>query len=157
MGGLEVTQPQYSRGYTAGYEETWQAVAETLEGLDISIREADKAEGKIETEWFYRESEKYMGLLHGGYWKERYKMHLQLVTRGDTTTVTIRSLAEEKRPGGTQAYRWKRMASSGEVEEFIFKEIGKSLTVRKGNESGSGLVKYILSFYVITAGLCPGD
>ncbi|MFN3466507.1 MAG: hypothetical protein ACK4WF_02270 [Candidatus Brocadiales bacterium] len=127
MGGLEATQPQYSRAYTAGHEEAWQGVMKTLEGLDIDIKKANKATGEIETRWFYRESERYMGLVHGGYWKERYKMHLTLAPGRDTTVVTIRSLVEEKRPGGTQAYRWTRKASTGEVEGLLFKEIDKVL------------------------------
>ncbi|HHT9155655.1 MAG TPA: hypothetical protein ACFYD5_07560 [Candidatus Tripitaka sp. YC43] len=131
MGGLEVAQPQYSRAYTVGYEEAWQGITKTLEGLEIDLKEANKATGEIETKWFLRQSEKVMGLAWGGYWKERYKMRLTLVSRGDTTVVTIRSLVEEKRPGGTQAYRWKRRASSGEVEEFVFTEIGKVLAVKE--------------------------
>jgi hypothetical protein len=129
--GPEVAQPQHSRAFKASQEEAWQGVMQTLEGLGIDVKEADKARGEIETRWFYRESERVMGLVWGGYWKERYKMDLTLVTRGDTTVVTIRSFAEEKRPGGTQAYRWTRKASTGELEDILFKEIEKVLTSKE--------------------------
>ena len=132
MGGLEVAPPQYTRAYAAGHEEAWQGVIKTLEGLNIDVKKVNKATGEIETKWFYRESERVMGLVWGGYWKERYKMHLTLVSRGDTTVVTIRSLAEEKRPGGTQAYRWTRKVSTGEVEVLLFKEIDKVLPGKEG-------------------------
>src|SRR3990167_3171640 len=127
MGGLEVAQPQYSRAYTAGHEEAWEGVTKTLEGLDIDTKEINKATGEIETRWFCREGERFMGFVKGGHWKERYKMRLTLVSRGDTTMVTIRSLVEEKRPGGSQAYRWTRKASTGEVEGLLFQEIDKAL------------------------------
>ncbi|MDI6759876.1 MAG: hypothetical protein QMD05_03535 [Candidatus Brocadiaceae bacterium] len=127
MEGLKVAQPQYSRAYTAGQEEAWEGITKTLEGLDIDTKEINKATGEIETRWFYREGERFMGLVHGGHWKERYKMRLTLVSRGDTTVVTIRSLVEEKRPGGSQAYRWTRRASTGEVEGLLFQELDKVL------------------------------
>lgn len=127
MGGLEVAQPQYSRTYTVGYEEAWEGVTKMLEGLEIDLKEANNATGEIETKWFLRQSDKVMGLAWGGYWKERYKMRLTLVSRGDTTAVTIRSLVEEKRPGGSQAYRWTRKASTGEVEGLLFQELDKVL------------------------------
>ncbi|HHT9132877.1 MAG TPA: hypothetical protein ACFYED_10385 [Candidatus Tripitaka californicus] len=123
MGGLEVAQPQYSRAYTAGHEEAWEGVTKTLEGLEIDLKEANKATGEIETKWFLRQGEKVMGLAWGGYWK----MRRTLVSRGDTTVVTIRSLVEEKRPGGSQAYRWTRKTSTGEVEGLLFQELDKVL------------------------------
>ncbi|HHT9119990.1 MAG TPA: hypothetical protein ACFYD3_05540 [Candidatus Hypogeohydataceae bacterium YC41] len=129
--GLEVAQPQYSRGYKAGFEETWQGAMKTLEELGIDIKEAKKDTGEIETNWFYREGEQAMSILHRGYWKERYEVFLTLAPRGDTTVVNIRSRAEEKAPGGTQAYKWTRKASTGEVEEFLLTEIGKTLASKE--------------------------
>jgi hypothetical protein len=58
-------------------------------------------------------------------------MHLTLVAGKETTVVNIRSLVEEKRPGGTQAYRWTRKASPGEVEDLLLREIDKALAVKE--------------------------
>jgi hypothetical protein len=124
---LGAPQPEYSRVYKAGYDETWRGVRRALEELGIDIKEKKQASGDIETEWAYRESEKTMSLLDRGYWKERYKMYLSLLARGDATVVNIRSIAEEKAPGGAQAYRWIRKPSNGEVEEIVFNKIDKVL------------------------------
>ncbi len=131
MKALEMEQPHYSRPYAANYEETWQGIMIALEALAVDVDEANKETGKIDTVWVYKESEREMGMLRGKPWMERYKMNLQVTSGGEKTIVTIRSLAEEKRPGGTQAYRWSRKASTGEVEGIVLEEIGKFLGVKE--------------------------
>jgi hypothetical protein len=134
-GGLVGGPQRHSQAFQAGYDEAWEASLQTLRDNDIEPDEVNKEAGKISTHWHYREMDKRMGLLLGGYWKERRRIYISLAPKGNQTEVSIWSRLEEKRPGGTQAYRWQRAESTGELEKELLSSIQKVL-VSRGDKEG---------------------
>jgi hypothetical protein len=107
----------------------WTAAVQVFEQRQVELKEADKGRGKIVTDWLYRVSEKRMGVRKTR-WTERYRVVLQVnqVSKGKKRTVVVAyATAQEKRPGGKEAYRWSRMESSGELEIEVLDSIGQAV------------------------------
>ncbi|MFQ5956794.1 MAG: hypothetical protein ACE5KK_03385 [Candidatus Brocadiales bacterium] len=123
LGGIGGRPQTYSKTFQATFDEVWGATIKVFEDRQVELREADKGQGKIITQWLFRESEKGMGMLQRGYWKERHRLTLRIKGKERGTEVSTYAIVEEKRPGGTQAYRWTRMESTGDLEREVLEAI----------------------------------
>lgn len=131
LGGLETTPSRYTETYMASFDDVWSAALVALKDMDTEPDEVDKDKGKMKTRWLYKQTSRRMGMVFGGYWKERLRLYISVSSRGEATEVSLLSRMEEKRPGGTQAYRWHRMESTGELEKELLSGIRKVLAEAK--------------------------
>lgn len=105
-----------SRYFQRDADTVWNAVIQAVEGIPVET--ADKEKGILRTRWIQGWStRKTTGLLLEGRWQERYRLCIEVLDKQDKTYVSVRTLMEEKAPGGSQAYRWRRVASDGTVEQ----------------------------------------
>ncbi len=127
LGGHGAGPDTYTRTFPAPFDEVWDTTVKMFEDRQVGLEEADKGRAMIVTQWLYRESERRMGVLRRDYWKERDRLTLRIKDRGQETEVTVYGIAEEKRPGGTQAHRWERIQSSGDLEMEVLDAIGRAV------------------------------
>lgn len=100
----------------------WDAVLLSAEGIPIEIK--DKENGFLKTQWVKGWSTKRTsGLLLEGRWQERYRLLIKVTEEQNKTYVSINTQIEEKAPGGSQAYRWNRIASDGTIEQEFLKKL----------------------------------
>lgn len=127
LGGLGGGPQSYSETLQAPFDEVWKATIKMFKDRQVDLKEVDKGRGKIVTHWLYRESKKRMGTLQRGYWKERHRLTLRVEDRGQATEISMYAIVEEKRPGGTQAYRWERIKSTGDLEREVLEAIEEAI------------------------------
>ncbi|HHT9134849.1 MAG TPA: hypothetical protein ACFYD2_08095, partial [Candidatus Avalokitesvara rifleensis] len=115
------------------FDVVWDATIKMFEARQVELEKTDKGQGKIVTQWLYREGGKSMGV-RGVPWEERHRLTLRIKDKGRVTEVSIYAIVEEKGPGGTQAYRWTRMESTGDLEREVLNAIGENveLLTQKG-------------------------
>ncbi len=110
----------------------WDAVIQSIEGIPIEIN--DKENGFLKTQWVKGWSTKRSsGLLLEGRWQERYRLFVTMSDKQNKTYVSIKTQFEEKAPGGSQAYRWNRIASDGTVEQEFLKKLENILSNQQIN------------------------
>ncbi len=61
------------------------------------------------------------------YWKERYRLTITISGNIMASTVKVRSQLQQKPRGGSAAYRWQRMKSTGEIEEEVLRRVEELL------------------------------
>ncbi len=111
-----------SRYFEMDADTVWNAVIQAVEGIPIDT--VDKDRGTLRTKWVKGwSSRKTTGLLLEGRWQERYRLFIRVLDEQDRTYVSISTLMEEKAPGGSQAYRWSRVASDGTIERDFLKKL----------------------------------
>ncbi|MCF6155760.1 MAG: outer membrane protein assembly factor BamC [Candidatus Brocadia sp.] len=111
-----------SRYFDRDKSTVWDAVLLSSEGIPIEIK--DKENGFLKTQWVKGWSTKRTsGLLLEGRWQERYRLLVKVTEERDKTYVSIDTQIEEKAPGGSQAYRWKRIVSDGTIEQEFLKKL----------------------------------
>ena len=126
LGGVGGGPQKYTRTYQAPFDTVWTATVQMFEERQVGLKEADKGRGKIVTDWLYREGERRMGVRKVR-WVERYRIILQVSSGKKRTEVVAYATAEERRPGGKEAYRWSRTESSGFLEIEVLDSIGKAV------------------------------
>lgn len=127
---LQPSQPAYQARFEASKETVWTAVSESMKSFPQKT--ADRDEGFIETKWVEGYSDRPFGVfeggLTGGQWKRRIKLLIRVTPLGpDETELKLISRVQEKAPGGTQAFQWRRVHSEGKLEEAIFQDIQEKL------------------------------
>jgi hypothetical protein len=111
-----------SRYFQRDADTVWNAVIHAVEGIPVET--ADKEKGVLRTRWVQGwSSRKTTGLLLEGRWQERYRLFIEVNDKQDKTYVSIGTLMEEKAPGGSQAYRWSRVASDGTIEQNFLRKL----------------------------------
>lgn len=126
LGGLGGKPHTYSETFQAPSDVVWDATVKMFEARQVELEDIDKSQGKIVTQWLYREGEKSMGV-RGIPWEERHRLTLRIKGKGRVTEVGAYAIVEEKGPGGTQAYRWTRMESTGDLEREVLGAIGETV------------------------------
>lgn len=134
--GFLLNNPQsskYTRNFKVDFETMWSVVIVSLDGLPL--KEIDKENGIVKTGWVEGFSQKKArGIItdrfKGDYEKERRFITVNIQSNGLVSTVTVKCRVQEKARGGSAAYRWERVASTGEREEEILAKIEKMLNER---------------------------
>ena len=131
LGGLGGKPHTYSETFQSPFDVVWDATIKMFEARQVELEKIDKGQGKIITQWLYREGEKSMGVRRVP-WEERHRLTLRIKDKGRVTEVSAYAIVEEKGPGGTQAYRWTRMESTGDLERDVLDSIGEAVELLTG-------------------------
>ncbi len=131
-GGHDGGARPYSIRLDAPSDGVWEAGMRMFADRQVKLEEADRARGKMVTQWLYREGERRMGVGGRGRWTERYKLTLQVSRKGEATEVSAHAIVEEKSPGGTQAYRWQRVRSTGDLEREALEAVRRAVGPASG-------------------------
>jgi hypothetical protein len=113
---------KYTKTFDVDYETVWSAVLDSLDGMPLD--KTDKEKGIIKTGWAEGWSQKKARSILTDrfledYWKERYRLIVEISGNILNSSVTVRAQIQEKARGGSAAYRWERKKSSGEKEEKL--------------------------------------
>ena len=130
--GATRTQPsKYTRTFNDDFEHVWGTVIMSLG--DLPLDKINKEKGIIKTGWAqgYSQTRKARSVVTDrfmeDYWKERYRLTITISGNIMASTVKVRSQLQQKPRGGSAAYRWERMKSTGEIEEEVLRRIEELL------------------------------
>ena len=111
-----------SRYFDRDVNTVWDALTQTVEGIPLEIKDEEK--GFLKTQWVKGwSSRKTTGIFLEGQWQERYRLFIKVTGEQNKTYVSVNAQLEEKAPGGSQAYRWSRVASDGTIEQDFLKKL----------------------------------
>ena len=93
----------------------------------------NKEKGLIKTGWAegYSQTRKARSVVTDrfldDYWKERYRLTVTISGNIMASSVKVRCQLQQKPRGGSAAYRWERVKSTGEIEEEVLRRIEELL------------------------------
>ncbi len=121
----------YKRTYNSNFEHVWASVIMSLGAMPLD--RIDKERGIVRTGWLEGFSEKSSrGILTdrflNDYRKERYRLSFTITGNLLVSSVKVRCQVQEKARGGSAAYRWERIMSTGEREEDALMRLEKILS-----------------------------
>ena len=121
---------KYTKTFNEDFEGVWSAVLMSLGALPLD--KIDKEKGIIRTGWVEGFSEKkarsiVTDRLLDDYWKERYRITIKISGNNLIGSVKVSCQVQEKARGGSAAYRWERIQSTGEREEEALMRIEEIL------------------------------
>ncbi len=128
-GGSESSN--YKRTFNSDFEHVWASVIMTLGAMPLD--RIDKERGVVRTGWFEGFSERSSrGILTdkflADYRKQRYRLTFTISGNLLVSSVRVRCQVQEKARGGSAAYRWERVRSTGEREEEALVRLEEILT-----------------------------
>ncbi len=111
---------KYTGTFDSNFEHVWASVIMSLG--EMPLGKIDKEKGLVRTDWIEGFSEKssrsvLTDRLLPDYRKERYRLTFTITGNLLRSAVKVRCQVQEKARGGSAAYRWERMKSTGEREE----------------------------------------
>lgn len=116
-----------SRYFDRDVNTVWDAVIQSVKGIPIEIK--DKEQGFIKTHWVKDWSaKKTTGLFLEESWQGRYRLLIKVTSEQNKSYVSINTQIEEKAPGGSRAFRWKRITSDGTIEQDFLKKVENVLS-----------------------------
>ncbi len=130
--GATRTQPHKNTStFNDDFEHVWATVIMALG--DLPLAKINKEKGIIKTGWAhgYSQTRKARSVVTDrfleDYWKERYRLTITISGNIMASSVKVRSQLQQKPRGGSAAYRWQRMKSTGEIEEEVLRKIEELL------------------------------
>jgi hypothetical protein len=130
-GTTPAQSPKDTKSFNDDFEHVWATVIMALGNLPLD--KIDKEKGIIKTGWAqgYSQTRKARSVVTDrfmeDYWKERYRLTITISGNIMASSVKVRSQLQQKPRGGSAAYRWQRMKSTGEIEEEILRRIEELL------------------------------
>jgi len=118
---------KYTRTFNDDFEHVWATVIMALG--DLTLDKINKEKGIIKTGWAqgFSRTRKARSVVTDrfldDYWKERYRLTVTVSGNIMVSSVKVRSHLQQKPRGGSAAYRWQRMKSTGEIEEAVLRRI----------------------------------
>jgi hypothetical protein len=122
---------QYTRTFDDDFEHVWATVIMSLGELPLD--KIDKEKGVIKTGWAegFSQTRKARSVVTDrfldDYWKERYRITVTISGNIMSSSVKVSCQLQQKARGGSAAYRWERMKSTGEIEEEVLRRIEELL------------------------------
>ncbi len=122
---------QYTRTFDDDFEHVWATVIMSLGELPLD--KIDKEKGVIKTGWAegFSQTRKARSVVTDrfldDYWKERYRITVTISGNVMSSSVKVSCQLQQKARGGSAAYRWERMKSTGEIEEEVLRRIEELL------------------------------
>lgn len=110
-----------SRYFDKDVNAVWDAAMQVIEG--IRVKTVDEEKGIIKTQWVKGWSGRTTGSLLEGQWQKRYRLTIKINGEQNKTYVSVNAQIEEKPPGGSGAYRWRRTPSDGVIEQEFLKKL----------------------------------
>jgi len=130
-GATHAQLPKDTKTFNDDFEHVWATVIMSLG--DLPLDKINKEKGVIKTGWAegYSQTRKARSVVTDrfleDYWKERYRLTITISGNIIATTVKVRSQLQQKPRGGSAAYRWERVKSTGEIEEEVLRRIEELL------------------------------
>ncbi|MCP4269857.1 MAG: hypothetical protein GY777_30510 [Candidatus Brocadiaceae bacterium] len=120
--------------FDSNFEHVWASVIMSLG--EMPLDKIEKEKGLIRTDWIEGLSEKssrsvLTNRFFEDYRKERYRLTFTITGNLLRSSVKIRCQVQEKARGGSAAYRWERVKSTGEREEEALMRLEEILTEDK--------------------------
>ncbi len=118
---------QYTRTFNDDFEHVWATVIMSLGELPLD--KIDKEKGLIKTGWAegFSQTRKARSVVTDrfldDYWKERYRITVTISGNIMSSSVKVSCQQQQKPRGGSAAFRWQRMRSTGEIEEEVLRRI----------------------------------
>ncbi len=121
----------YTWSFDSDFEHVWASVIMSLGELPLG--KIDKEKGIVKTDWIEGFSEKssrsvLTDRFLNDYRKERYRLTFNISGNMLKSSVKARCQVQEKARGGSAAYRWERVKSTGEREEEALLRIEEILS-----------------------------
>ncbi len=130
-GATRTQPPKDTRTFNDDFEHVWATVIMSLG--DLPLDKINKEKGIIKTGWAqgYSQTRKARSVVTDrfldDYWKERYRLTVTISGNIMASSVTVRCQLQQKARGGSAAYRWERVKSTGEIEEEVLRRIEELL------------------------------
>ena len=130
-GATRAQSPKGTKSFDDDFEHVWATVIMALG--NIPLDKIDKEKGIIKTGWAqgYSQTRKARSVVTDrfmeDYWKERYRLTITISGNIIASTVKVRSQLQQKPRGGSAAYRWQSMKSTGEIEEEVLRRVEELL------------------------------
>jgi hypothetical protein len=117
---------KYLKTFQVDYETIWSAAIIALDGMPLE--KINKEKGLIKSGWLEGWSQKNArSVLTRRFldesWKERYSLTVTISQNNIFCTVAVSCRTQERPRGGSAAYRWQRLPSTGEREEEFLMHI----------------------------------
>ncbi|GAX61728.1 adenylate kinase and related kinases [Candidatus Scalindua japonica] len=122
---------KFSKAFNDDFEHVWATVIKALGNMPLD--KINKEKGFIKTGWAegFSQTRKARSVVTdrflNDYWKERYRLTITISGNIITSSVEVRCQLQQKPRGGSAAYRWQRMKSTGEIEEEVLRRIEELL------------------------------
>jgi len=130
-GATREQSAKHTRTFNDDFEYVWATVIMSLG--DLPLDKINKEKGIIKTGWAqgYSQTRKARSVVTDrffeDYWKERYKLTVTISGNIMASSVKVRCQLQQKPRGGSAAYRWERVKSTGEIEEEVLRRIEELL------------------------------
>jgi hypothetical protein len=130
-GATRTQSSKHTRTFNDDFEYVWATVIMSLG--DLPLDKINKEKGLIKTGWAegYSQTRKARSVVTDrfleDYWKERYRLTVTISGNIMASSVTVRCQLQQKARGGSAAYRWERVKSTGEIEEEVLRRIEELL------------------------------
>ena len=130
-GATRTQLPKDTKAFNDDFEHVWATVIMALG--DLPLDKISKEKGIIKTGWAegYSQTRKARSVVTdrflNDYWKERYRLTITISGNIMGSSVKVRSQLQQKPRGGSAAYRWERIKSTGEIEEEVLRRIEELL------------------------------
>ncbi len=121
----------YTETFNSDFEHVWSTVIMSLG--DLPLDKVNKEKGIIKTGWAegFSQTRKARSVVTDrfleDYWKERYRLTITISGNIMASSVKVSCQLQQKPRGGSAAYRWQRMKSTGEIEEEVLRRIEELL------------------------------
>ncbi len=122
---------KHTRTFNDDFEYVWATVIMSLG--DLPLDKINKEKGIIKTGWAqgYSQTRKARSVVTdrflNDYWKERYRLTITISGNFMASSVRVKCQLQQKARGGSAAYRWERVKSTGEIEEEVLRRIEELL------------------------------
>ncbi len=122
---------KYTKTFNDDFEHVWATVIMSLG--DLPLDKTNKEQGIIKTGWAegFSQTRKARSVVTDrfldDYWKERYRLTITVSGNIMVSSVKVSCQLQQKPRGGSAAYRWERVKSTGEIEEEVLRRIEELL------------------------------
>ena len=130
-GATRTQSSKHTRTFNDDFEYVWATVIMSLG--DLPLDKVNKEKGIIKTGWAtgFSQTRKARSAVTDrffeDYWKERYRLTVTISGNIMASSVKVSCQLQQKPRGGSAAYRWERMKSTGEIEEEVLRRIEELL------------------------------
>ncbi|MBT7210508.1 MAG: hypothetical protein HN862_03705 [Candidatus Scalindua sp.] len=130
-GATRTQLPKDTKAFNDDFEHVWATVIMALG--DLPLDKISKEKGIIKTGWAegYSQTRKARSVVTdrflNDYWKERYRLTVTISGNIMGSSVKVSCQLQQKPRGGSAAYRWQRVKSTGEIEEEVLRRIEELL------------------------------
>ena len=130
-GATRTQLPKDTKAFNDDFEHVWATVIMALG--DLPLDKISKEKGIIKTGWAegYSQTRKARSVVTdrflNDYWKERYRLTVTISGNIMGSSAKVSCQLQQKPRGGSAAYRWQRVKSTGEIEEEVLRRIEELL------------------------------